>query len=186
MVDPMTGETVKATLGSARRLDVIYETNLRTAEAAGRWKQMEVLKKERPYLRYVCMNLPTSRKEHMAWHGLIFPKDHPFWDTHYPPNGWRCRCMVQELSEKDLSRHGLKVSDGSKIPYDGTEPWYDKRNDRTLEVSRGVDPAFNYNAGKVAPEIKASENLRDNLNKLSPELAKALAESPEIKKLLKG
>jgi SPP1 gp7 family putative phage head morphogenesis protein len=177
VVDPKTGETVKAQLGSAHRLDTIYNTNLRTAEAAGRWTQMEALKKERPYLQYVCMNLPTSRVEHKAWHGIVLPKDDPWWDTHYPPNGWNCRCTVFELSEKDLDRYGLKVSDNASIPYNETVEWKDKRNDETRQVSKGVDPAFDYNPGKVAPDIKAADVMNKNLSKLSPELAKAIRDN---------
>jgi uncharacterized protein with gpF-like domain len=173
-LDPKTGETKTAQLGSARRLNIIYETNLRTAEAAGRWTQMEALKKERPFLRYVCMNLPTSRAEHMAWHGTILHKDDPFWNTHYPPNGWRCRCYVLELSEKDLKRYNWSVSDSSKLPYNDTYEWYDKRNDEIKIISRGIDPAFDYNVGKVAPDLQAEKYMKENIKKYNPDLAKVL------------
>ena len=44
-------------------------------------------------LRYVAVLDARTRPEHRAWHGLILPIDHPLWDTHYPPNGWGCRCL---------------------------------------------------------------------------------------------
>lgn len=25
---------------------------------------------------------------------LTLRHDHPFWDTHFPPNGWGCKCRV--------------------------------------------------------------------------------------------
>jgi SPP1 gp7 family putative phage head morphogenesis protein len=173
LVDPLTGKTVKAQLGSARRLSLIYDTNLRTAEAAGRWEQMQATRRERPYLRYVCMNLPTSRPEHAAWHDTVLPKDDPWWDTHYPPNGWNCRCVVMELAEKDLKRYGLRVSDSSRIPCNGTVEWVDERSFKTRTVSEGIDPAFDYNPGKAAASARAGEALDEKLAGLSPGLAEA-------------
>jgi hypothetical protein len=34
------------------------------------------------------------RVQHLGWDGLILPPDHPFWATHFPPNGWGCSCYV--------------------------------------------------------------------------------------------
>jgi hypothetical protein len=92
-----TGEGTKA--GEAWRTRVIYETNLRTSWAAGRHAQLTdpALLKARPYWRYVHSGLAREpRPEHLAWgdSGLTLPHDHPFWNTHYPPNGWGCRCRV--------------------------------------------------------------------------------------------
>jgi uncharacterized protein with gpF-like domain len=75
------------------RTSVIFETNLSTAYAAGHWKQMtdpDVLK-VRPYLRYVPSTSVVPRVEHMAWYNTVLPADDPWWDTHYPPNGWGCK-----------------------------------------------------------------------------------------------
>lgn len=41
------------------------------------------------------------RLQHKAWDGLTLPADHPFWQTHYPPNGWRCRCRAVPMRAKD-------------------------------------------------------------------------------------
>ena len=37
------------------------------------------------------------REEHRALHGITLPPSDPFWDTHYPPNGWNCRCRVVQV-----------------------------------------------------------------------------------------
>lgn len=72
------------------RTGVIYNTNVRTAYAAGRYRQMDENRKRRPYWEYRHGGSRNPRKEHKAWHGLILPADDPWWKTHYPPNGWGC------------------------------------------------------------------------------------------------
>lgn len=111
MTDPLTGETRIVQLGSPRRLRIIYDTNLRMAHAKGRWERIERVAETRPWLRYLAIQDARTRPEHMAWHGTVLRWDHPFWETHYPPNGWRCRCIVQQLSDDDLEDFGVEPSD---------------------------------------------------------------------------
>lgn len=76
--------------GTAWRTAVIFNTNLSVAYSAGHWKQMtdpDVVK-ARPYFRYVGSSSAEPRTEHMKWYNLVLPADDPWWDTHYPPNGW--------------------------------------------------------------------------------------------------
>ncbi|ANQ83695.1 hypothetical protein dqs_0619 [Azoarcus olearius] len=92
-----TGEGSNA--GEAWRTRVIYETNLRTSYAAGRYAQLTdpALLAERPYWRYVHNDSVLSpRPLHKRWGDmrLTLRHDHPFWRTHFPPNGWGCRCRV--------------------------------------------------------------------------------------------
>lgn len=119
-------------LGSPRRLQIIYETNLRAAQAAGRWERIQRVKDRRPYLRYVSLLDGRERKAHQAWHGTLLPVDHEWWHLHYPPNGWGCRCKVQQLSDADLRRFGLSESPTPPTPVDNSD---------------GIDPSFDYNVG---------------------------------------
>lgn len=134
-------------LGSSRRLQTIYATNLRQAQAAGRWERFERTKAARPYGRYVCTMDGRERAEHRAWHDTILPLDHPWWATHAPPNGWGCRCKMQQLSERDLERYGLKVSEAA--PSSPMQPYVNERTGETVMVPKGIDPGFNYNPGQV-------------------------------------
>jgi len=130
------------------RTRVIFETNLRTAHAAGRWDQIERVKKIRPYLRYIAVDDQRTRRQHKGWDGLIYPVDHEFWNTHYPPNGWGCRCTVQSLSERDLKKKGYSVS--SSMPADGVDHHTIKTpgGDMQVETPAGIDPGFAYNVGR--------------------------------------
>jgi SPP1 gp7 family putative phage head morphogenesis protein len=136
-------------LGSPRRLRTIWDVNMRTSWAAGRWNQIERTAHAAPWLRYTAVLDSKTRPLHALWHGTILRFDDPWWKTHFPPNGWFCRCTVVQFSDHDLARHDLKVSqsapdDGPSIPY---------TNPRTGEVSLvppGIDPGFGYNPGQTA------------------------------------
>lgn len=88
--DPVTGKRIPAELGSPRRLRTIYQSNLRTARAAGQWDRAQRTKRALPYLLYVRTTSERPREEHLGWVGLILPVDDRFWKTHLPPNGWGC------------------------------------------------------------------------------------------------
>lgn len=147
MVDPQTGEEKDVKLGSSRRLRTIFETNMRTSYAAGRWEAVQRTKAAMPYLRYVAVMDGATRAEHRAWHNLVLPVDHPFWNEHYPPNGWGCRCFVQQLSEEDVKRLGLVVHTGPlEMP---ARTYVNSRTGETMQVPQGITPGFNYNAGRA-------------------------------------
>ncbi len=74
------------------RSNVIYSTNVRTAYQAGRYRQMtdpDVLK-ARPFWQYRHGHSQEPRQLHLSWDGMVLAADDPWWQTHYPPNGWGC------------------------------------------------------------------------------------------------
>jgi len=97
VVDPITAEEKEVDLGDPRRLAVIFDTNLRTARAAGQWARVTRVAKAMPYLEYRLGPSRVHRPEHEAFDGLILPVDHPFWKTHFPPNGFGCFLPDTEL-----------------------------------------------------------------------------------------
>ncbi|AXE34019.1 phage minor head protein [Chromobacterium phragmitis] len=104
-----TGEVREVQLGSPRRLETIYRTNLQTAYMAGRWQtQMENVD-DRPYWMYVAIRDSKTRPSHRALHGKVFRYDDPFWQFYYTPNGWGCRCRIVALSADDLEARGIQV-----------------------------------------------------------------------------
>lgn len=152
LIDPKTGEKKLVQLGSPRRLRTIYHTNLRSAYSAGRWERIQRVKKTRPYLRYVAILDNRTRDQHRSWHDIILPVDHPFWEQFYPPNGWGCRCTVQQLSERDLERRGLSVTPDDQLPKQ-KRSFVNKRTGEITRVPAGIDPGFDFNIG--AARMKA-------------------------------
>lgn len=136
--------------GRGWRSAVIFNTNMRTSYAAGKWAQIQRVKESRPYLRYVAVMDSRTRDEHRAWHGTVLPADDPWWQTHYPPNGWNCRCTIQQLSDSELERYGYQVS--KEAPPVEMEPRQvnTPTGEVTVQVPKGIDTGFGYNVGEAA------------------------------------
>jgi uncharacterized protein with gpF-like domain len=163
MVDPVTGETVTAQLGSPRRLKTIYRTNMRTARAAGQWERAQRTKKYRPYLVYSVGPSRVHRDLHLSWAGLILPVDHDFWKTHFPPNGWGCKCRVRQISQREADRLGGV----SEAPVIRMHKWKNKRTGDTVYVAQGIDPGWDYNPG-MGRDRHLDRLLDDKLSRVHP------------------
>jgi SPP1 gp7 family putative phage head morphogenesis protein len=128
------------------RSRVIFDTNMRTAYAAGRWQQIQETKRARPWLRYVTVGDHRVRPEHQAWHDLVLPVDDPWWETHFPPNDWGCRCRVDTMNDRDLKRMGLKP--GKAPPVRMVERVINKNTEPVVvRTPEGIGPGFAYNPG---------------------------------------
>lgn len=134
------------------RSRVIYETNLYQSHNAGRYGQMQAVKRTRPYWRYRHNDaVEHPRPEHLAWDGMILPADDPWWNSHYPSNGWGCKCFVETLSERDMRRLGKSGPDTAPpIQYEEQVIGVRGPSPRTVTVPKGIDPGFAYNPGKAA------------------------------------
>lgn len=140
-----TGEGSQA--GEAWRTRVIYQTNLMTSYAAGRRAQLldPDLVSRRPFWRYVHNDSVVSpRPHHKRWGDmrLTLRHDDPFWNTHFPPNGWGCKCRVVAVAAP-------AEGDTTAPPkgWDETDP--------ATNAPVGIDEGWNY-----APGARAGDELR--------------------------
>ncbi len=139
------------------RTGVIFNTNLRTAYAAGHHKTMtepSVLK-ARPYWRYVASSAREPREEHRKWYNLVLPHDHEFWKTHRPPNGWGCKCGLVNHSASEVERLKKEEAGGpypirTDTPRVETREWVDKTTGEAHQIPKGIDPGWDYNVGEAA------------------------------------
>ncbi|MFN4191824.1 MAG: phage minor head protein [Tabrizicola sp.] len=131
--------------GEAWRTKVIYKTNLATSYAAGRLAQL----REGGFAWWVYRHGASlePREQHLSWDGLILEADHPFWTTHFPPNGWGCSCYVTGSRTRDgAKRVGGKPG---KVLEDG---W--RKSDPRTGAPVGIDKGWDYAPGSsVAGEV---------------------------------
>lgn len=162
VIDPATGRPRYVQLGSERRLKTIFEANMRVSYAAGHWASFQRNKLDRPWLRYVALEDGRTRPHHLALHNLVLPVDHPFWNTHAPPNGWGCRCTLQSLSDRDLQR--LKDSGVALVfepPVITTRKWVNRRTGEITYVPDGIDPGWDYNPGQSGYRAALEKGLAE-------------------------
>ena len=89
----------------------------RQARQAERWLEMQEQAALYPNIIYKAVIDGRTRDQHREWHNIIRPINDPFWQTHYPPNGWGCRCAARPTDEKTTAIPvGVKQPD-SKIFY---------------------------------------------------------------------
>lgn len=134
------------------RLRKIYETNMRVARAAGQWDRIQRTKSSLPYLQYQLGPSRVHREEHEEWDGLVLPVDDPWWDEHYPPNGWGCKCRVIALTAEGARAFGV-----DDAPEDGTYEWANPKTGETEQVPVGIDPGWDFNPGDVRARERALE-----------------------------
>jgi hypothetical protein len=135
-----TGSDTKA--GRDWRARIIYQTNLSASYAAGRYEQLTHpdLLKDRPYWKYIHSDAVSNpRPLHQSWNGTVLKYNDPWWQTHFCPNGWGCRCRITAVPASDYKDH--------PAPDDGTYEKID-RNGVVHTIPKGIDYGWDYAPGK--------------------------------------
>jgi len=80
-------------------LEAIVRTQVNIAYSAGRWHNAhdaDVADLIHGF-RLVTVGDDRVRPTHEAMDGMQAPMTHPVWETHWPPNGYACRCTTLDL-----------------------------------------------------------------------------------------
>lgn len=166
-VDPQSGETKLVQLGSPRRLQTIYRTNLQMAYSAGEWERIIDSAESAPYLMYSAIDDDVTRDKHKEWDGTILRWDDAWWAVHRPPNGWNCRCTVIQLTERQAHRLGVDID--RPAPQVSLREYINRRTGEIMMVPVGIDPGFAYNPGasrteqlqqQLASKLQAYRNVQ--------------------------
>lgn len=145
------------------RSRVIYETNLNSSYQAGRYQQLRDA--QFPYMEYLHSDYVEHPRElHQSWNHLVLNFNDPWWDSHFPPNGYGCQCRVRGRTKGDLKRMGKDGPDAAP-----TINWVDRvigensDNPRIVRVPEGIDPSFEHIPGQSRLETFVPSPLDENL-----------------------
>jgi len=157
---------------AAWRSDIIYFTNLRASYGRGR-DQMQfdpAVVAAQPYVQYQHSDAEHPRPLHLALDQMVFRKDRVPFAT---PNGFGCSCRYTSLSQRDIDRLGLEVSDlsrGDSIPVEIDGRTYNP----VIEPAEGWDRMPNPD-----PQERREEILRRIADRSVPEVATYLRQFKE-------
>lgn len=98
-------------------LETEYNTAVNGSTLASRWSDFERYKDTMPLLEYVTAGDSRVREEHRVLNHVKKNMDDEFWNTYYPPNGYNCRCTVNQLT-------GGTETPTHKINYPDVQPMF--------------------------------------------------------------
>ncbi|WP_208431559.1 phage minor head protein [Bartonella doshiae] len=186
-IDPVSGEKSVVQLGSPRRLETVYWANTMSAHAAGEWERTQNNKEFLPYLTYALSSSEHKRLEHESWVGFTAPVDDPVWDWLYPPNGWRCKCSVRQVSRYEAEDLGYE--EGAEPLQVEQKVWHNKRTGQVEKIPKGIDPGWHLNPGKHRAQNLSSflsdkvSVMRDNDKRIAIE---DIVGSPLLEAMFEG
>jgi len=119
-----------------RWLKTEYDQAVTSARAARKWQDIERTKSIYPNLEYRAIGDDRTRQLHRNWHGMILPVGHTFWNTHYPPNDYGCRCTVRR-TDRAVDEKGY---DSKNMP--DLSPQWNQNVGKTGKVFDSDHPYF--------------------------------------------
>ncbi len=126
-------------------LATIYDTNMASAYAAGRYQQLMRVRAARPIWTYHAIDDGHARPNHWALNGWRARWDDPAWADRYPPNGFRCRCGVTSETEAEAAAAGWDGEGGAPT---GSYP------DRGFEGSPALMQEARQVGRRIAGEVR--------------------------------
>lgn len=129
------------------RSQLIWETNLRASYGKGREAQIQRVKPLRPYAIWRHGGSATPRPAHLANDGNVYPIDERPTSL---PHGYGCRCVWFTLSERDIQRLELELSDPLPVPVENG--WSQSLGLPSAEERAKLLAA---SAGRLSPSIAA-------------------------------
>lgn len=126
-----------------------FNTAFSRSQASRQWLDIEAQANVFPLLKYSTVEDQRVRDDHDLLNDIIKPVNDPFWNRFYPPNGWNCRCIVEQIEEGEVT--DLRKKTPPKLhPLFATNP-----AKTGIIFDEKVHPYFNVSKRfKIAPRTK--------------------------------
>lgn len=127
-------ERAKEEYGADRRAELLLRVHGQQAYATASYRLMDAQRNVFSNWQYQTLGDSHVRAAHAALDGVVMPHDSPFWQTHFPPWDWGCRCQAIPLSDDAVKE--IKAEDASR-PQEG-KLVLNQRAQKTLEQSNTI------------------------------------------------
>jgi SPP1 gp7 family putative phage head morphogenesis protein len=126
-IEPFIGD------GADRRAELLLRTHGFQAFQSSNWRVIQE-DADSTHIQYLATEDDRVRATHIALNGIILPKEDPFWQRHFPPWEWGCRCRTRPINPDLLDE--AKIEDSRRAPDDHMVlegPALRKLNEGTLQ-----------------------------------------------------
>lgn len=161
--------------GAMRRANILLRHHVNQIYQAGRKKAMEAQAGIFTHWEYLSVGDHRVRETHAALDGIVLPADDPFWETHFPPWEWGCRCRVRGLMLEEVV--AMQEEDAAKPVEERRvlDAPQRKRLHERNELIRG--PGKKINVAAPDPKIEPKE-YRPRVNDFDLPVEEVLAPYP--------
>lgn len=104
-------EQEAAQIAATRRAELLLRLHGFQAYSAAAYQVMDAQRDVMPYWMYRSMGDEKVRDTHAALNGKVLPAGSKFWEKHYPPWEWGCRCQVIPMMEEDVEEIRAEEAD---------------------------------------------------------------------------
>lgn len=155
---------------SIHYLQTEYQHAVNCSQMIKRWNEFYAEKDILPYLIYEAVMDDKTRDEHGKLNGIKRHIDDPFWNIHFAPNGFNCRCDILQSAEASIDELNAPIPE-----VDIPKPF---RNNpaKTKQIYSDEMPYFKH----LPEEVKKDLTLK-NLSLILPQdkFLKRLSEAPK-------
>lgn len=125
-----------------------HRTAVNNAFGGNKWLEASADRETFPLLKYQTTADERVRPEHAKLDDIVKPVNSPFWNTFFPPNGWNCRCIVEQLEADEepiteTTQKGKEHRDSKGNVIENPPKLFAHNPGKTKQIFTGEHPYLN-------------------------------------------